>query len=48
MFESLDETIKHDDAVGKTRGSRVATGVLVVLLSIFLVGGLYLVVHLMG
>jgi hypothetical protein len=45
MFDSLDEKIKHDDAVETSRSERVAKGVMVAILSIVLFGGLYFVVR---
>jgi hypothetical protein len=45
MFESLDEQIKHDDAVETSRRERIAKGVAVAILSVLLFGGLYFVVR---
>lgn len=45
MFDSLDEKMKHDDAVEVTRRERIAKGVVVAVLSILLFGGLYLAVR---
>ena len=45
MFESLNETIKHDDAVETSRGERIAKGVAIAILSILFFGGLYFAVR---
>lgn len=47
MFESLDEQIKHDDAVEISRRERVVKGVMVAVLSILLFGGLYYAVRML-
>ena len=47
MFDSLEEKIKHDQVSETTRGARIVMALAVAVLSILLVGGLYLVVHLM-
>jgi len=47
MFESLDEKIKHDDAVEISRRERVVKGVVVAVLSILLFGGLYYAVRML-
>ena len=47
MFDSLDEKIKHDDAVETSRGERIAKGVAVAVLSILLFGGLYFAVRML-
>jgi hypothetical protein len=41
MFDSLDEKMKHDNAVETSRGERIAKGVAIAILSILLFGGLY-------
>jgi hypothetical protein len=46
MFDSLDEKIKHDDAVETSRSERIAKGITVAILSILLFGGLYWAVRL--
>ena len=48
MFESLDETIKHDQVKETTRRQRVGVGIMVAVLSILLFGGLYFAVRMMG
>ncbi len=48
MFESLDETIKQDDAKETSRRERIGKGILVTLLSILLFGGLYFAVRMLG
>ena len=45
MFDSLDEKIKHDDAVETSRSERIAKGMVVAILSVLLFGGLYFVVR---
>jgi len=45
MFDSLDDRIKHDDAVEIPRRERVVKGVVVAVLSILLFGGLYFAVR---
>jgi len=45
MFDSLDQIIKHDDAVENTRKQRVLEGVAIALISVVLFAGLYLAVH---
>jgi hypothetical protein len=45
MFDSLDQVIKHDDAVENTRKQRILDGVAIALLSVVLFVGLYLAVH---
>jgi len=47
MFESLDEKIKHDDAVEISRRERVVKGVVLAVLSILLFGGLYYAVRML-
>lgn len=47
MFDSLDETIKHDDAVEGSRRERIVKAVAVVVISILLFGGLYLAVKML-
>jgi hypothetical protein len=46
MFDSLDEKIKHDDAVETSRGERIAKGMAIAVLSILLFGGLYWAIRL--
>jgi hypothetical protein len=45
MFDSLDEKIKHDDAVEISRGEQIVKGVAIVVLSMLLFGGLYYAVR---
>ncbi len=47
MFDSLDEQIKHDDAVEISRGERIAKRVAVAALSVLLFGGLYFAVRML-
>jgi hypothetical protein len=47
MFDSLDEKIKHDDAVETSRSERIGKRVAVVILSILLFGGLYFAVRML-
>jgi hypothetical protein len=47
MFDSLDEKIKHDDAVEISRKVRVVRGAVVTVLSILFFGGLYFAVRMM-
>jgi len=45
MFDSLDEKMKHDDAVEISRKERIVRWVAIAVLSILLFGGLYFAVH---
>jgi len=45
MFDSLDEKIKHDDAVETSRNERIAKGLMIAILSVVLFGGLYFAVR---
>ena len=45
MFDSLEDKIKHDDAVEISRRERIVKGVMVASLSILLFGGLYFVIR---
>ena len=47
MFDSLDEQIKHDDAVEITRRERIFKAAIVTVLSILLFGGLYFAVRIL-
>ena len=47
MFDSLDEKIKHDDAVEVSRNERVFRMVLIAALSILLFCGLYYAVRML-
>lgn len=47
MFDSLDEKIKHDEAVEVPRRQRVVRDVAIVVLSILLFGGLYFAVRML-
>jgi hypothetical protein len=47
MFDSLDEKIRHDDAVETSRGERIGKTAAVALLSILLFGGLYFSVRML-
>ncbi len=45
MFESLEETIKHDVAVDTTRTGRIVKATIIALLSVVLFGGLYFAIR---
>jgi hypothetical protein len=45
MFDSLDDRIRHDNAVEVSRRERILKVVLITLLSILLFGGLYFAVR---
>jgi len=45
MFDSLDETIKHDMAIGETRSKRIVKAAVIAVLSIVLFGGLYFAIR---
>ena len=47
MFDSLEDQIKHDDAVEISRRERIGKAVMVAALSILLFGGLYLAVRML-
>ncbi len=47
MFETLDEKIKHDDAVEVSRKERIVKDVAIAVLSVLLFGGLYFAVRLL-
>ncbi|HEY2013832.1 MAG TPA: hypothetical protein VGH38_10050 [Bryobacteraceae bacterium] len=47
MFDSLDEQIKHDNALEVTPRERIIKGVAIVFLSVVLFGGLYYAVRMM-
>lgn len=47
MFETLDETIRHDDALETSRKERIVKGTIVIVLSILLFGGLYFAVRML-
>ena len=47
MFESLEEHIRHDDAVEKTSKERIVEGVVIAVLSVLLFGGLYFAVRML-
>lgn len=47
MFDSLDDKIKHDDAVEVTTRERLVKGVVIAVLSILLFGGLYFAVRML-
>ena len=44
MFDSLDETIKHDDSMETSRKERIVKAIAVAVVSILLFGALYLAV----
>jgi len=45
MFDSLDEQIKHDDAVEKSLKERIMEWTVVAVLSVLVFGGLYYAVR---
>jgi len=45
MFDSLEDKIKHDEAMETPRGERIAKMAAVAVLSVLLFGGLYFVVR---
>jgi len=45
MFDSLDETIRHDDALETSRRERLGKRLVVAVLSILLFGGLYFAIR---
>ena len=45
MFDSLDDKIKHDEALETTPRERAIKRVAIALLSIFLFGGLFVAVR---
>jgi lipid-A-disaccharide synthase-like uncharacterized protein len=47
MFESLDDTMKHDEEQVTTRKERILKWVLVGVISLVLFGGLYMGVRLL-
>jgi hypothetical protein len=48
MFDSLDETIKHDDSIEISPKERMLKTVAVGVISILLFGALYLAVKMLG
>ncbi|HUA63424.1 MAG TPA: hypothetical protein VML19_32010 [Verrucomicrobiae bacterium] len=48
MFDSLDETIKHDVAVDTTPTKRFVKAAVIAALSILLFGGLYYGLRMIG
>lgn len=47
MFDSLNERIKHDNALETSRGERVAKGFSIAILSVLLFGALYLAIRIL-
>ncbi len=47
MFDSLDDQIKHDDAVETSRNERIVKGVVITVLSVLFFGGLFMAVRLL-
>lgn len=47
MFDSLDETIKHDDSVESSSRERIVKALAIAVPSILLFGGLYFTVQLL-
>ena len=48
MFDSLDEQMKHDDAITVSRQERVVRWVLYVVVSVIVFGGALTAVWMMG
>ncbi len=48
MFDSLDETMKHDDRSSSSTKERVVVWVSVAIVSVLLFGGLYFGVRFLG
>jgi len=48
MFDSLEETIKHDDAVETSNRARIIKWVVVAVIAIAIFGGLNFAVRMMG
>jgi hypothetical protein len=48
MFESLDDIMRHDDAIEKTPRERIWEGVTIAVLSILGFMGLFCIVHNLG
>lgn len=48
MFDSLEEKIKHDNAVEVSRSERIVKALVITVLSILLFGGLYFAVRMLG
>jgi hypothetical protein len=48
MFESLDDTMKHDDEAVTTKKERAILWVSVAVVSVALFGGLYYAVRMLG
>jgi len=47
MFDSLDEQMKHDDAVQITQTERIFKWTAVAVVSVLFFGGLYLAIQMM-
>ena len=48
MFESLDETIRHDAHAETSSRERITKALLISVLSVLLFGGVYLAIRLMN
>ena len=48
MFDSLDETIRHDDLEETTPKQRIIKATIISVVSVLLFGALYLAVRLVG
>jgi len=47
MFDSLEDQIKHDDAIEISRRERIGKAIMIAALSILLFGGLYFAVRML-
>jgi len=47
MFDSLDEQMKHDDAMVTTPAERIFKWALVAVISVLVFGGIYMAISLM-
>jgi hypothetical protein len=45
MFQSLDEQMKHDDALGTTPRQRIVKWAVIVVAAVVLFGGLYFAIQ---
>ena len=48
MFESLDDIMRHKDAIEKTNKERIWEGITIATLSVVLFSALFYAVHLLG
>jgi hypothetical protein len=47
MFDSLDETIKHDDAVQSTQSERMFKWAAITIVSVLVFGGIFMAIQMM-